>query len=102
MVSNILLPWCVRSVLFLSKECICFFCYLLSVGIMLSAVMVICSKSLVYVVLSLVNAFLYVVGLFVVLRVELLVGICGGNNGFISVCFDDLNKEGWCSDHMIP
>ena len=39
---------------------------------MLSAVMVICSKSSVYVVLSLVSAFLNVAGLSVVLGAELL------------------------------
>ena len=49
-----------------------FFYCLLSVGIMLSAVMVICSKSSVYAVLSLVSAFLNVAGLFVVLGAELL------------------------------
>jgi len=49
-----------------------FFCYLLSVGILLSAVLVICSKSSVYAVLSLVSAFLNVAGLFVVLGVEFI------------------------------
>ena len=41
-------------------------------GILLSAVMVICSKSSVYAVLSLVSAFLNVAGLFVVLEAEFI------------------------------
>ena len=43
---------------------------------MLSAVMLICSKSPVYAVLSLVSAFLNGVGLFVVLEAELLAFYC--------------------------
>ena len=64
---------------------------------MLSPVMFICSKSSVYVALSLVSTFLNFTGLFVVLRVELLifivVGICGGDNGTVSACFDDFNVK---------